>query len=37
MRKIFIEPDSHGDGRGLAVARSVRSEAIAGKSGSAEA
>jgi cation diffusion facilitator family transporter len=37
MRKIFIEPDSHGDGRGLSVAKSVRSEGIAGKTGSAEA
>jgi cation diffusion facilitator family transporter len=37
MRKIFIEPDSHGDGRGLAVAKSMRSETIAGKPGSAEA
>ncbi len=27
MRKIFIEPDSNGDGRGLAVARSARVEA----------
>jgi cation diffusion facilitator family transporter len=29
MRKIFIEPDSHGDGRGLAVARSSRRTEIA--------
>jgi cation diffusion facilitator family transporter len=26
MRKIFIEPDSRGDGRGLAVAKSVRTQ-----------
>jgi cation diffusion facilitator family transporter len=29
MRKIFIEPDSRGDGRGLEVARSVRAESEA--------
>src|SRR5215471_2724075 len=34
MRKIFIEPNSHGDGRGLAVARSIRSEGIRDKTGS---
>ncbi len=29
MRKIFIEPDSRGDGRGLAVAKSVRTQPAA--------
>jgi len=28
MRKIFIEPDSHGDGRGLASARSVAARSL---------
>jgi divalent metal cation (Fe/Co/Zn/Cd) transporter len=28
MRKIFIEPDSHGDGRGLASARRVAAPSL---------
>jgi cation diffusion facilitator family transporter len=37
MRKIFVEPDSHGDGRGLATARTLPAESAPGKPGSAEA